>query len=74
MTGKAHHEFCREVLIHSLVFVSSAAMMKAVGSVLSTTYSGKRWLKWFTKTAKAIIAELDGTGSATDRVGTCAVG
>ena len=35
-------------------------MMKAVGSALDTTYSGKKWLQWFTKTAKAIIAELDG--------------
>ena len=35
-------------------------MMKAVGSALDTTYSGKKWLEWFTKTAKAIIAELDG--------------
>ena len=45
----------------------TAGMMKAVGSALDTTYSGKKWLEWFTKTAKAIIAELDGM-SATDGV------
>ena len=43
-------------------------MMKAVGSALDTIYNGKKWLEWFTKTAKAIIAELDGM-SATDGVG-----
>ena len=53
-------------------FASTAAMMKAVGSALNTTYSGKKWLRWFTKTAKAMIAELDGK-SATDGVGTCTV-
>ena len=35
-------------------------MMKAVGSALDTTYSGNKWLEWFTKTAKAIIADMDG--------------
>ena len=51
------------------VFVlgSPADMMKAVNSALNANYSGKAWLKWFTTTAKAIIAELDAS-SATDGV------
>merc|ERR1719174_1134988 len=40
-------------------------MMKAVNSALNANYSGKAWLKWFTTTAKAVIAELDAS-SATD--------
>ena len=51
------------------VFVlgSPADMMKAVNSALNANYSGKAWLKWFTTTAKAIIAELDAS-TATDGV------
>ena len=42
-------------------------MMKAVGKALGTSYEGKKWLKWFETTAKAVIAELDGA-STTDAV------
>ena len=51
------------------VFVlgSPTDMMKAVSSALDANYSGKAWLKWFTTTAKAVIAELDAS-SATDGV------
>ena len=48
-------------------FGSPADMMKAVSSALNANYSGKAWLKWFTTTAKAVIAELDAS-SATDGV------
>ena len=46
---------------------SPADMMKAVNSALNANYSGKAWLKWFTTTAKAVIAELDAS-TATDGV------
>ena len=48
-------------------FGCAADMMKAVSSALNADYSGKAWLKWFTATAKATIAELDAL-SATDGV------
>ena len=48
-------------------FGCAADMMKAVNSALNANYSGKAWLKWFTTTAKATIAELDAS-SATDGV------
>ena len=51
-------------------FGSPADMMKAVNSALNANYSGKAWLKWFTTTAKAVIAELDAS-SATDGVREC---
>ena len=47
-----------------LASVSTADMMKAVGSALDASYKGKKWLKWFTTNAKAIIAELDGKSTA----------
>ena len=48
-------------------------MMNAVGSALGTTYSGEKWLEWFTKTAKAIVAEPDGV-SVEDVVSTYRIG
>ena len=53
--------------IPCVCFGSPADMMKAVSSALNANYSGKAWLKWFTTTAKAVIAELDAS-TATDGV------
>ena len=55
-----------------LAFGCAADMMKSVGSALKTSYSGKKWLKWFKTTGKAIIAELDGRSVTDTGVSTCA--